>query len=254
MSIKSESFWSRITGAFRKNAGNGNSPDLPEIGDDGLLAEPVDYPEPVGGECDPVERTANPLTRWSRREQTLVKLQEGYDRLNDVIEEIQKHLVQQGERSERICTSLEQLARAMSDMPALQRQHAQSLEAIAGNIEAGNARMQQVAESVSELPKASRSQTEAISGIRKQLELSGEQNVVTFQTMEKLSHAISALGDVNTTQIEALNQMNRKADDQTEQLGKLIARQNRRFIMLFVVTIVLAVGAITAAILGLALP
>jgi hypothetical protein len=58
---------------------------------------------------------------------------------------------------------------------------------------------------------------------------------------------------VNTTQIEALSQMNRKADDQNERLGKLIARQNKRFIMLFIVTTVLAVAAIAAAIVGMAL-
>ncbi len=248
-------FWNRFAQLFKKHSTVAGSPsELPAVGDDGLLAEPAEYPDPVGGEAEAgAERTVNPLMRWSRREQTLVRLQEGYERLNVVIEEIQKHLSQQGERTDRICTALETLARSLSDLPALGRQHAQSLEAIAGNIEAGNTRMGQLVDSVSELPKASRAQTDAINGIKRQLEVTGEQNLVTFQTMEKLSNAISTLGEVNTTQLEAISQMNRKTDDHTERLGKLIARQNKRFVMLFVVTIILALGAIAAAIVGMTL-
>jgi chromosome segregation ATPase len=255
MPVESSTFWSRFAALFKKTpANNGEKSELPAIGDDGLLAEPAEYPDPAGADAEAgSERTVNPLMRWSRREQTLVRLQEGYERLSQVIEEIQKHLAQQGERSDRICNALETLARSLGDMPGLARQHAQSLEAIAGNIEAGNARMGQLAESVGELPKVSRAQTDAITGIKRQLEVAGEQNLVTFQTMEKLSSAISTLGEVNTTQLEALHQMNRKSDDQTDQLRKLIARQNKRFVMLFVVTIILALGAIAAGIVGLAL-
>lgn len=255
MPPKNTNWWNRLTERLGRKS-NGNSPavELPPVGDDGLLMDPPELPEPSAedGEASP-ERSGNPLTRWTKREQTLNRLQEGYERLNGVIEEIQKHLAQQGERTDRICNALEQLARSTGEMAGLSRHHAQALESIAGHIEAGNARLGQVAESVTEIPKASRVQTEAINGIRKQLEMAGEQNLVTSQTMSKLSTAISTLGEVNTSQIEALTQMHRKSDDHNERLGKLIARQNKRFVMLFVVTIVLAVGAITAAILGLVL-
>ena len=255
MPNKTSTWWNRLTERLsKKNNGSSSAADLPPAGEDGLLLDPAELPDGLADDVEaPSERTGNPLTRWSKREQTLNRLQEGYERLNGVIEEIQKHLAQQGERTDRICGALEQLARSTVDMAGLSRHQGESLEAIAGHIEAGNARLAQVAESVTEIPKASRVQTEAINGIRKQLEMAGEQNLVTSQTMEKLSTAISTLGEVNTTQIEALTSMNRKSDDQSERLGKLIARQNKRFIMLFIVTIVLAAGAITAGILGLVL-
>jgi methyl-accepting chemotaxis protein len=255
MPQKPSTWWSRLAERFgKKTNGNSTMADLPPVGDDGLLLDGAELPDVAGEDVEATtERSGNPLVRWSKREQTLNRLQEGYERINGVIEEIQKHLAQQGERTDRICTALEQLARSTTDMSSLSRAHVESLESIAGHIEAGNARLGQVVDSVGEIPKATRVQTEAIHGIRKQLEMAGEQNLVTSQTMEKLSTAISTLGEVNTTQLEALNQMNRKSDDQAERLGKLIARQNKRFIMLFVVTIVLAVAAITAAILGMAL-
>jgi hypothetical protein len=253
MAPQSPTFWSRFSGLFRKRSAESSAPNgLPAVGEDGLLIEPVEYPEPGAGDGDTAsEKTVNPLARWSRRDQALNRLQEGYERVSQVVEEIQKHLAQQGERTERICTSLEQLARSMGDVPALGRQQAQSLEAIAGHIEAGNARMQQIGESVSELPRATRAQTETLTGIKRQMEMNGEQNLVAAQTMEKLSGTIAALGELNATQVQALTQMNAKADDQGERLGKLIARQNKRFIMLFIVTVILAAGAITAAIVSL---
>ncbi len=255
MSSKQPSIWGRFANLFKKNRNNGNSTsELPSIGNDGLLADPVEYPEPGASEGEQEsERTVNPLMRWGRREQALSRLQEGYERVNQVIEEIQKHLAQQGERTDRICNALETLARSMGDVPTLSRLQAQSLEAIAGHIEAGNARVQQLADSVGELPKASRAQTETLNGIKKQLEVTGEQNLVTSQTMEKLSTAIATLGELNSSQVEALRQMNMKADDQNERLSHLVSRQNKRFIMLFVVTVILALGAITTAVIALAM-
>lgn len=244
-------FWSRLAAAFRPCATSTSATDLPEVGDDGLLAEPAHYPDP-GGEDIAAERSGNPLTRWSKRDQTIARLQEGYDKVNQVVEEIQKHLAQQGERTDRICTSLEQLARAMSDMPAVARQQGQSLEAMAGALETGNARMKQIVDAMDEIPKVSRTQTEALTGIKRQLEVSGEQNLVASQTMERLSTAITSLGDLGTAQFEALRQMSSKTDTQAEVLHKLVARQSKRFTMLFIVTVVLAAAAITVAIVGLA--
>jgi len=255
-------FWQRFKKLFTVSQPKDESKSqLPAVGEDGLLLEPVEYPESDGNgsESDAAasttsgsERSANPLVRWGRREQALNRLQEGYDRVSLVVEEIQKHLAHQGERTERICTALETLARSISDMPHLAQQQAQTLEVMAGHVEAGNARMHQIVEAVGEIPKASRAQTETLGGIKKQLEVTGEQNLVTSQTMEKLSTAIAALGEVNSMQIESLRQMNSKTDVQTERLTKLVARQNKRFVMLFVVTIILAVGAITAVVLGFA--
>jgi len=257
MALKAPRFWTRLAQVVRRKSRAGTEgPVLPAVGEDGLLVDPVEMPDALGLETEMApERTsaAGPLARWSRREQTLSKLQEGYDRLNQVIEQIQKHLEQQGERTDRICNSLEQLARSMSDLPNVGRKQVQTLEAITAQIESGNVRMQQIASAVDEVPKASRAQTETLAGINRTLEMTGEQNLVTAQTLEKLGLTLGALGESNATQIEVLKQMGSKADTQADQLGGLIARQSRRFLMLFIVTIVLAAAAITVAVLSLVL-
>lgn len=241
-SLETGNWWTRLLERLAGRSPKGA--DLPRVGEDGLLSEPLDA---VDAEAAP-ERPAGALARWSKRDQTLMKLQEGYERVTQVVEEVQKHLAQQGERTERICVSLEQLSRAMSEMPESSRQQTATLQSIAGQLETTGARTQQMAEAVSEMPKAARIQSETLAGIKRQMELTGEQNLVTGQSLEKLGAAISALGEFNSAQADALREMNAQASRQTEVLANLVARQSRRFVMLFVVTVVLAVMATGGAI------
>ncbi len=250
MTTKSPTFWTRLAGALRiRRRRDDQLHDLPEVGDDGLLAEPA---EPPGDAEPPTGKPTGPLARWTKRDQTLARLQEGYEQVTEVIEQIRNHLVTHAERSERICTSLEQLARSMSDVPGISRQQAQTLEAIVSQLEATSTRTQQLTEVMSEVPKVARAQAETLTGMNRQLEMAGEQSVLASQTMGKVGTAINMLGESHQAQSQALKQMDDKASRQNELLGQLIARQSRRFMMLFIVTMILAAAAITLGIFGLA--
>jgi hypothetical protein len=246
-----ETWWTRFVRMLRGEPAPRRTSELPQVGEDGLLSEAADYP-PAEGES-PAERPPGALARWSKRDQTLIKLQEGYEKVTQVVEEVQKHLATQGERTERICNSLEQLARSIGDMPAISRQQAQTLDAIAGQLETTSARTQQLNEVLGELPKAARVQNETLSGIKRQLDMTSDQNVITTQTMEKLGTAVANLGDYNQAQTETLRDMNGRAADQNQQLVRLIAKQGKRFVALFIVTVVLAAGAISAVIVAIAM-
>ena len=177
MSTESRTLWTRLAETLKiRRRHDEADPGLPEVGDDGLLAEPA---EPPGdGDAEPgAGKAPGPLARWSKRDQTLAKLQEGYEQVTELIEQIRNHLVTQAERSERICNALEQLARSTSDVPAISRQQGQTLETIADQLEATSTHTQQLAETMSEMPKITRAQTDTLAGINRQLEMTSEQNV-----------------------------------------------------------------------------
>jgi hypothetical protein len=252
MAVTQETWWTRFTNRLSKQpARNGRASELPDVGDDGLLSGPVDLPS-VGPECE-IDRPPGALSRWTRRDQTLTKLQEGYERVTQVVEEVQKHLADQGQRTERICGSLEQLARAMNDAPAIARQQGQTLEAIAGQLEVANTRTQQVVETMAEIPKAARMQSETLSSIKQQLDVSSEQGLLASQTLEKLGGAIGSLGQSNSAQVETLKAIQAQASQQNQLVSDLLARQGRRFLALFVVTVVLAAAAVALGILAIVL-
>lgn len=212
----------------------------PEVGEDGLLSSPADTPSD--------EETADrpPLSRWSKRDQSLAQLQEGYERVTRVVDEIQKHLATQGERTERICTALEQLARSTGDLPDQARQQLETLQTMAGQLETANTHSQRLAEAVSEIPKATRTQSDTLNGIRQQMEMASEQAVLTSRNLDKLGNAVQTLSQADSVQGEMLRQMQTLAEQQGQQFNSVIERQARRFVMLFVVTCILAAAAVVA--------
>jgi hypothetical protein len=241
--MKTGSWWQRLRGAWR-TADSSSDPgsDLPNVGDDGLLSDPVPTAET---EVEPApDKSPGALSRWSKRDQTLAKLQEGYEQVTRVIQEIQTHLVTQADRSERICNSLEQLARSANDLPVIAREQAQALESIAANIEATGSRTQQMAEAMSEVPRLAKAQGEALMGINRQLEMAGEQRMMTSQTLDRITTAIGTLGTASQNHSERLRMISARADQEVETLTQMISTQNRRFILLFVVTVILALAAV----------
>lgn len=256
-------FWTRVAQALRLKSRN-HPPVVhwPELGEDGLLAEPAEFdgdtmPEEVS-EVESVSdgdssRPSKALARWAKRDQTLAKLQEGYEQVTELVEQIRNHLHTQDERSERICNSLEQLARSMSDMPELSRQQSEQLAEIAARVQASHTDTKKLSESLGELPKVSRAQSNTLNNISRQLEMTNEQNVVASQTMDKLGTAISMLGESNQSQAEVLRRMDAKSAEHNETMNHLVASQGKRFMALFIVTMVLVAAAITLGGIALAM-
>ena len=59
------------------------------VAEDGLLSEPSEFLGPSSEGDGQTERPVGALARWSKRDQTLAKLQEGYERVTQVVEAVQ---------------------------------------------------------------------------------------------------------------------------------------------------------------------
>lgn len=249
MPTQTESLWTRLTGSFRRRpSGTGKHEPSPTVSEDDLLTHSIESPEATG---EAVARHG-PLAAWRRRDQAIIQLQEGYEKVTRAIEEIQNHLAQQGERTERICSALEQIAKAMVESPQIARQQAQTLDTISAQLEAANARSQQLADIINEIPRTARAQSETLACIGRQLEISNEQAVVNSQIMDRLGGSLRALGENSQAQGEILREMSQQAAEQSEQLVRLIEQQGRRFTVLFAVTVFMALAAVAAVVVGLA--
>ena len=252
VNVKTARLWTRIAKSLhRKRPGDNPISELPPVGQDPLTDRPPPLTAPKDNDAV-ADKQPGPLARWTQREQTLTKLQEGYEKMSGVVEDIRRHLVVQGERADRICDSMENLAQSLADHPAVSLRQCEMLETIARRLETNNERSLQVAERIGELPEISRAQNETLAGINRQLEKSGEQNAAVSSTIEKVGTALDSMGQAGTVQAEALRHMSVEATEQNEMLTRLIAAQSKRFTMLFVVTLVLAVAAVTTAIVSIA--
>ena len=245
MEIESEqkNWWHRLMDRV-KCAGRGDGADLPAVGADGLLVEPA------APDTDSEDKGPAGLTRWAKRESALAQLQEGYERVNQLMADMQQHMADQSARTERMCAAVEQLARTMEDLPAISREQARTLEAIAGQMEASSSLNQQLAEAVGEIPRVTRAQADALTGINSRLEMMNEQNVVATQSVDKLNSAIASVGQTGQVQTELLKQLDARSGEHNQRLADLLASQGRRFTILLVITILLALAAVAAAVLA----
>lgn len=242
-------FWARLGEIFRPAGGHGpRDAGLPPVADDGLLVEgPTDTPN----DEEATAAAERPLSRWGRREQTLQQLQDGYQRLTELIDSMQRHMASQGERSERIASSLDRLARSLADLPAEARQQIQTLDAIAAHLETTNARAQSLADSVRQLPAVTRAQGEALDGMKQQLDMANETHVQLNHSLQSLGQAVGSLCHASQVQADSIRGLHTSGQEREGRLAELVVAQQRRFTRLFTITLILAViGAATGVTLA----
>lgn len=251
MNGQTRNFWSRLTHSLRdKFSGNGHTMDDLTTADD----QGIDHDGVGGGESidSAAERPGvGTLSRWARRDLSLTKLQEGYEQVSGLVSDIQQHMSTQSQRTDRICTALEQLAQSTGDLPEISRKQVDMLEAIAGQLETSNVKTQNLTEVVAELPEMSRTQAQTLASINQQIALVQQHSAVSSEVMDRLGQAIHTVGESSTAQAEVLRQMNTSSQEHNDKVNELIAGQTRRFTMLFVITLFLAVAGVAATFLAL---
>ncbi len=196
------------------------------------------------GSSAPPERATPTLSRRSRREYSLGKLQEGYDRVLEMMDEMHKHMRVQEDRTQEIAGAITQLSRSLADVPKVDQQQVQLLSTIAAQLETTTVRTQQLGDAIGELPRVVRQQTDTLSGIERQLEMGSESDAHMAGTLQSLSRSVDRLGESSDKHANALNEMQVAGDEHQRRLDEILHRQTRQFTALVVITAVLAVAAV----------
>jgi len=139
----------------------------------------------------------------------------------------------------------------MSDWPDVASEQTHLLQSILGQAETAQARSEQWSTTLEAIPKAVKAQETTLNGISRHLEMMAEQSVVESQTMEKFSGTIQKLDEQGGHQTRLLHEVVARLAEQSEQFQSSVTRGTRRFTALWVATLVLAAGALAAAVLAL---
>lgn len=236
--MEKKEFWSWVREWLRPRR-RGSGDELPPVGDDGLLAGGPDGPGDNEDDAPPAPERG--LSRWSRRDQVLQQLQEGYQRVTELIDSMQRHLAEQGQRTDQIAAALNDLARSL---PTVGQQQVQTLEVISSHLAVTNSRTQQLAESIRELPGVTKAQTEALTGLSRQFELANETTVQMNHALQSLGQMVESLRKSGQEQADAYRRTQQEGREREIRLAELVVQQQRRFTLLFIITLILAlVGA-----------
>lgn len=228
-------FWSRVGGWIRSDTRHFTDTD------DSFEQETL-----ASGDSDDVvaaSRISTALSRRGRRDVSLRKLQEGYDRVLDLMDQMQQHMLTQESRTEAIAASLVRLNETLADVAESDHRRTEILSSISAELETTKIRTQQLADAMAEMPRAVRDQTDALTGMQKQLELGAEADANLDATLQSFGRGVDRLSESTETQAQVLKDLQAADEMRSAQITEILQRQTRLFMILVILAALLtAVG------------
>lgn len=233
-----QTFWTRMKGLIRSPARGTEAPDDTVV--------PAD--EETGEMADPAN--GGMLSRWRRSEELIERLETGYGRVTELMVSIQQHQRKQEGTAEQISSSLEQVSGSLTALESNGRDQAATLGRIADELKTGNERAGRWEAKLDEFPELARAQRDALCTVSSHLEAVVRHDVQLTDSLSSFKDAVSTLSDATTASSVAVKNLQMSALEAQADLGALIRQQNKRFSMLFALTLLLVVAVVT---IGLAL-
>jgi hypothetical protein len=185
--------------------------------------------------------------RLARSGSTMERIGEDHARVVQLVESVQVHLEQQGERAELMARSLARLAESLQHLPDASKTQLEAMMSIGQRLEADGASVRRVEENLSQLPRIADAQRETMVSIGRQLDLSRQTTEKVATTMDGFQEAVTQLGDATTASSKALQEIRWDATAREERMAAILQEQTRRLTIFAIAAVGLA---ILAAIIG----
>lgn len=196
-------------------------------------------------EKSPLTQTA-PLNFRSGSSSAAEQLQNASQRLVDLVDSIQRHQTAQDQRASEIADSLMRMAETLSDIREKNTDQIDTLARVADQLTASNERAARWEERIADLPDIVASQRDAVLTVARQMEGAGERDEQFLKSLSSFEDAVGSLGDATTASSVAIKNLQLSTLESDERIATLLKEQNKRFMMLFGVTILLVLAAVSA--------
>lgn len=256
--MQHQSLWSRLTEWFTTDPEDKiNPPPTPQQRTTGLNDDlQITKPRPENG--------ASNVTRIPSRTQAIEKLEQGYEKLIGLVDNLNSHLENQQKGTERIVTAVNELSHSVNNLTRLPEQldeHKKAINAIADRLNALdklNDRMgtlDTISDSwkttAEQLPKIADAHRESLNVVRQQVESSNAVQQQVADSMSTLEQTVSTVGNASTTATETIREHQVASAKRDHDLINVLQDQNKKFTALMLVgiavTIVMAAGILIIA-------
>jgi chromosome segregation ATPase len=167
---------------------------------------------------------------WPRRRASQIsRLEEGFNKLANLVDAIDQHLQKQADRSDQLIAQTRRLADTVAQTSGISKQQAEAVEEMANQYRTQTRQMQQVAEAVEALPRAIKHQSEQLGQIHGQLEAQLEAELSAAQGIQKLAGASDVVRNLADEQRRQFQMMQESSQSASMQLAEALDQQNRRF-------------------------
>jgi chromosome segregation ATPase len=217
----------------------------PKVSDTGMLCENEENAEKK--EYQQVQ-TRNAMVRPgsdSRNEQ-LEKLQDGFNRLINRLENINEHLSQQTEHQQQIMERLDKLPQFFESFEPSIKNQQQLTEQMLEELKTAGMKNQRFIEAVESIPTETAKQTDALQSIDHQLAAAADCDAQMTQGFGKFRNALEKLDQSTVSQTDSILQMSKTFAASDRYLKYIISRDKKRMFWLLVISLSICVTVILA--------
>jgi len=247
-------FWADMGRWLRAHKPSIGGAHRPEIDDDGLISQNDDSTEQAGDGSVPAgARGNNVVVRAvppAERQESLQKLQEGFDKLVEQLQGINEHLSRQATQHEDLMGRIEQLPEMLESFPAVVENQKLITEQLLEQLKASAAKNEQFIDAVEKIPTETAKQTDAMVNIDHQLAAAADIDVQMTESFNNFNESLDKLNQTTIGQTDGIIQMSKTFAASDRYLKYIISRQNKRFMWIFIaavsvcVTVILILAAI----------
>jgi small-conductance mechanosensitive channel len=220
----------------------------PEIDDDGLISQSNDPEESArDGSVPAGEQGNNVVVRAipsADRQESLQKLQEGFDKLIERLGEINEHLSRQAAQHEDLMGRIEQLPEMLESFPAVVENQRKITEQLLEQLKTSAAKNERFIDAVEKIPTETAKQTDALVNIDHQLAAAADIDVQMTESLNNFNESLDKLNQSTVSQTDGIIQMSKTFAASDRYLKYIISKQNKRFMWIFIAAISICVTVI----------
>jgi soluble cytochrome b562 len=219
----------------------------PDVDDEGLIAQEspspqADQAQPAGAwagqpaqaaeqpDSSVVVRAAGPTDK----NQSIEKVQEGFNKLIEQLQGINQHLDRQVAQHAELMERIEKLPQWLETFPTVVESQKQITEQLLQNLKGAAAKQERFIDAVEKIPTETAKQTDALVGINHQLAAAADTDVQMTEGFNKFNQTLDRLNQTTEGQTDSILQMSRTFATSDRYLKYIITKHNKRFMWLFI--------------------
>jgi ABC-type transporter Mla subunit MlaD len=234
-------FWAGTGRWLRAHKPSLSTVHQPDIDDDGLISRGDDSTEQSAEEAAPAGTQGNNVVVRAvppvERQESLQKLQEGFDKLVEQLQGINEHLSRQAAQHEDLMGRIEQLPEMLESFPAVVENQKKITEQLLEQLKSTAAKNEQFIDAVEKIPNETAKQTDALVNINHQLSAAADIDVQMTESLNNFNESLDKLNQSTVSQTDGIIQMSKTFAASDRYLKYIISKQNKRFMWIFIAAI-----------------
>jgi ABC-type transporter Mla subunit MlaD len=204
----------------------------PVLDNDGLLTVALEPQEDFEGTSSArtphTPMVVNPVASLDRRE-PVEKLQEGFNKLIDQLEQINDHLSQQLTQHQELMGRVKQLPQLLESLPSAVENQKSLTTQLLDQLRTTAAKDQQFIETVNKIPAETARQTDTLTLINHQLEAAADADVQLASSFVKFRDTLDRLNHNTVSNTQGIVQMSKTFAASDRYLKYVVTKVNKRY-------------------------